>query len=93
MRINEVKYGLISYQNQLNKSKVQNQRKQGSTDNIEISSRGQEISSAMKSDQVERQKKIDELKQKVTNGTYHVDSQKIADKLISFWKNNSIGGE
>ena len=90
MRINESKYGLYSYQNQLNKPKTTNVKKQVSVDNVEISSRGQEISDAMKSGQLDRQKKIEEIKQKVTNGTYHVDSQKIAGKMISFWRGNSI---
>jgi negative regulator of flagellin synthesis FlgM len=93
MRINEANYGLYSYQNQINKSKQINQRKQGSVDNIEISARGQEISQAVKADQIDRQKKIDEIKQKVANGTYHVESQKIAEKLITFWRSSSNKGE
>jgi negative regulator of flagellin synthesis FlgM len=87
MRINDVKYGLYTYQNQFNRNKEKlTPNKTTSGDVVSISSKGQEISQAMKSDQVGRQSKIEQLKQQISDGTYHIDSQKIAGKMIDFWK-------
>ncbi|CRK80924.1 flagellar biosynthesis anti-sigma factor FlgM [Neobacillus massiliamazoniensis] len=87
MRINDVKYGLYTYQNQINRNKEKtNLNKSTGGDVVSISSKGQEISQAMKSDQLGSQNKIEQLKQQIANGTYHVDSQKIAGKMIDFWK-------
>ncbi|MDQ0199568.1 flagellar biosynthesis anti-sigma factor FlgM [Neobacillus ginsengisoli] len=85
MRINDVKYGLYMYQNQTNRTKP-NASKPSNADTVTISSKGLEISQALKSDQVERQNKIEKLKQQIADGTYHVDSQQIANKMLDFWK-------
>jgi negative regulator of flagellin synthesis FlgM len=85
MRINDVKYGLYPYQNPINRNKT-NANKSSSGDVVDISTSGQEIYQAMKSDQADRQKRIEQLKQQISAGTYKVDSQKIAEKMIDFWK-------
>ncbi|WHY79726.1 flagellar biosynthesis anti-sigma factor FlgM [Neobacillus sp. WH10] len=91
MRINDTKYGFYSYQNQKNRSNIENNiKKSNSSSEVKISSLGREISQAMKSEQAQRPNRIEELKKQISNGNYHVDSSKIADKLIEFWKNNSI---
>ncbi|CAH2712902.1 hypothetical protein BACCIP111895_00035 [Neobacillus rhizosphaerae] len=91
MRINDTKYGFYSYQNQQNRSNIENNvKKSNSSSEVKISSLGREISQAMKSEQAERLNRVEELKKQISNGNYHVDSSKIADKLIGFWKNNSI---
>ncbi|NRD79395.1 flagellar biosynthesis anti-sigma factor FlgM [Bacillus sp. BRMEA1] len=84
MRINDVKYGLNPYQNQINRNKT-NTNKASNKDVVNISSSGQEIYQAMKSDQADRQKRIEQLKEQVSNGTYQVDSQKVAQKMLDFW--------
>ncbi|MEH7356201.1 flagellar biosynthesis anti-sigma factor FlgM [Neobacillus drentensis] len=91
MRINDTKYGFYSYQNQQNRSNIENNiKKSNSSSEVKISSLGREISQAMKSEQAQRPNRVEELKKQISNGNYHVDSSKIADKLIEFWKNNSI---
>lgn len=86
MRINDVKYGLNPYQNQINRNKANTNKSSGS-DVVDISTSGQEIYQAMKSDQVDRQQRLNQLKQQVSDGTYKVDSQKVAEKMTEFWKN------
>jgi negative regulator of flagellin synthesis FlgM len=90
MRINDTNYKVLAYQNQQNRTNIaKNSRKTSSSADVSISPRGREISEALKSEQAQRQKRVEELKIQVADGTYHVDSSKIADKLIGFWKNNS----
>ena len=90
MRINDTNYKFLPYQNQQNRTNIANTtRKTSSSADVTISSLGREISEALKSEQTQRQNRVEELKQQVTAGTYHVDSNKIAEKLIGFWKCNS----
>ncbi|WP_312470784.1 flagellar biosynthesis anti-sigma factor FlgM [Neobacillus sp.] len=90
MRINDLKSGFFTYQNQQNRSNIPNTAKKASASaEVKISTRGREISQAMMSEQVQQQNRVQELKQQITDGTYEVDSSKIADKMIEFWKNNS----
>lgn len=39
--------------------------------------------------QKEKEARIEELKNQIANGTYKVDSEKLADKLLSFWKSGA----
>ncbi|MDR7000979.1 flagellar biosynthesis anti-sigma factor FlgM [Neobacillus niacini] len=88
MRINDTNYGFYSYQKQLNRKNTENITKKSSSSSaeVEISSRGKEISQAAMSEQAQRQKRVQELKQQINNGTYQVDSKKVAEKMIDFWK-------
>jgi negative regulator of flagellin synthesis FlgM len=90
MRINDTNYGFYSYKNQQNRSNIANTTKKASTsDDVKISPRGREISQAMMSEQAQRQKRVQELKQQISDGTYHVDSSKVAEKMTEFWTSNS----
>ncbi|CEG25902.1 flagellar biosynthesis anti-sigma factor FlgM [Bacillus sp. B-jedd] len=87
MRI-DAKYGFYSYQNQQNRLNNVNIEKKSSTSEVKISERGKEMAKAAASEQAERQKRVQELKQQIADGSYKVDSSKIADKLVGFWKND-----
>jgi negative regulator of flagellin synthesis FlgM len=39
--------------------------------------------------QKEKEARIEELKNQIANGSYKVDSEKLADKLLSFWKSGA----
>ncbi len=54
-------------------------------DEVLISSEAKELLSAH-ADSAQRAKKVQELKQSVMTGTYHVDAGKIAEKLLPYIK-------
>lgn len=85
MRINDVKSGLFPYHNQINRNKP-NCNNSSSSDVVDISTNGQEIYQAMKSEQASRQNRIEQLKQQISAGTYKVDSLKLTETILSFWK-------
>ena len=87
MRINDMNSGFYNYKNQQNRSNTTNiTKKPSSSTDVKISSRGREISQAIMSEQAQRQNRVQELKQQIADGSYQVDSSKIAEKLIEFWK-------
>ncbi|WP_219834404.1 flagellar biosynthesis anti-sigma factor FlgM [Paenibacillus sp. R14(2021)] len=58
------------------------------TDEVQISAEAQEMLSYSRVSDPNRTKLIDELKQSVSSGSYHVESGKIAEKLLPFLKNH-----
>lgn len=89
MRINDTRYGFYSYQNQQNRTNTnQSVKKSTTSEEVKISARGREMSQAIVSEQAQRTKRIQELKQQIAGGTYQVDSSKVADKMIDFWGSN-----
>jgi negative regulator of flagellin synthesis FlgM len=89
MRINDLNFGLNAYKSQINRTVNSSDNKKLPKDQVEISAKGQELSQAMMSDQTDRQKRIEQIKQQIAEGTYQVDSQKVAAKMFSFWKRDS----
>lgn len=82
MKINDVNrlQGLQSYKNTINKTtQHQDVSKKIQVDKVEFSQAAQEKIS------VEKEKRIQALKEQIQNGTYKVDSEKIAEKLLSSW--------
>ncbi|SFT25625.1 flagellar biosynthesis anti-sigma factor FlgM [Paenibacillus sp. BC26] len=57
------------------------------TDKVQISAEAQEMLSSSRVHDTDRAKLIDDLKQSVSTGSYHVESGKIAEKLLPFLKN------
>jgi negative regulator of flagellin synthesis FlgM len=56
----------------------------GKIDEVQISSEAKRLLGAQNSE--EHLKRIEDLKQSVSTGTYHVDAGKIADKLLPYLK-------
>ncbi|MCI1858729.1 MAG: flagellar biosynthesis anti-sigma factor FlgM [Sporolactobacillus sp.] len=54
-------------------------------DKVEISEAARRMQNVRHSEETQ-QKKIDRLKAQVEAGTYHVPAEKIADKMIEYWK-------
>ena len=57
------------------------------TDEVQISAEAQGLLSDSRVNDPERAKRIDDLKNSVSSGTYHVESGKIAEKLMPYFKN------
>ncbi|SEN64506.1 flagellar biosynthesis anti-sigma factor FlgM [Paenibacillus sp. OV219] len=71
-------------QNDLQAGTASRKRK---TDEVQISAEAQEMLSVSRVSNTDRSQLIDNLKQSVSSGTYHVESGKIAEKLLPFLKN------
>ena len=54
-------------------------------DKVEISSEALELQKG-NSLELERQKKVEELREKVQSGNYEVNPQEVAQKMADFWK-------
>ncbi|WP_147535361.1 flagellar biosynthesis anti-sigma factor FlgM [Bacillus marasmi] len=90
MRIDNMKYGMYSYQNQQKNSVTSKEiKKSPSSSDVSISSAGREISQAKMTEQAQHKARVQELKQLIAEGNYKVDSSKVAEKLISFWSSDS----
>jgi negative regulator of flagellin synthesis FlgM len=53
-------------------------------DKVEISTAAKRLQGTQKLEEA-RQEKIEQIKAQVENGTYHVPSAKIAEKMYGFW--------
>jgi negative regulator of flagellin synthesis FlgM len=72
-----------AYQKASEQPKKQQSQTRAQYDQVEISSQAQQ--------QIQKDKdaKIEQLKNQIANGTYKVDSEKIAEKLLAFYKTGS----
>ncbi|MEH6955783.1 flagellar biosynthesis anti-sigma factor FlgM [Neobacillus drentensis] len=86
MKINDVNrlQGLQSYKNTINITQKQDLTKKIQVDKVEFSQAAQEKIS------VEKEQRIQALKEQIQNGTYKVDSEKIAEKLLSTWSRGPV---
>lgn len=60
--------------------------KSPSKDHLEISPEAIEQLKRSKEETSSRSLKIEQLKEQVASGAYQVDSEKLAEKLLGFWK-------
>ncbi|NGQ95627.1 flagellar biosynthesis anti-sigma factor FlgM [Brevibacillus sp. SYP-B805] len=89
MRINEPnRAGMINAYNKTNKLQASKEAKiKLGKDEVQISSEALELLKQVEdADPRVRKEKVNELRQQIENGTYHVPSDKIAEKFLSFWK-------
>ncbi|MBE6051337.1 MAG: flagellar biosynthesis anti-sigma factor FlgM [Clostridium sp.] len=75
-----------------NSSKIVNKGKiEKNTDRIEISSIGRSLQDYLLDDiNVDNSKKVEEIKNKIANGTYTVDSKLVAQSMIDIIKEKKI---
>lgn len=64
--------------------------KNQSADQLEISREAQEILKQTVENQSVNQAKLEKLKNQIADGTYQMDTEQIAERLISQWKKGSI---
>ncbi|WP_334072161.1 flagellar biosynthesis anti-sigma factor FlgM [Paenibacillus sp. A14] len=89
MKINETgRLGAINnYQRQVDAQRKDPDNKTRRKDEVSISSAGMEMLKAQGSAQdPARAERIAELKSQVSEGTYHVDAAKLAEKLVPYFK-------
>lgn len=74
-----------AYQN-LNQKENNNVNQKSKSDQVNISNEAKEIRNikeTLENKPEIRQEKVDQIKTQIQNGTYKVDSQKVAEKIIS----------
>ncbi|WP_214480748.1 flagellar biosynthesis anti-sigma factor FlgM [Bacillus sp. SM2101] len=84
MKINQFKpNGLYAYKQQTNQYK-NNIDKHTKSDRIEISSAAKELQETSQVE-IDRQQKVETLKQQVQNGTYTINREQVAKGLYQFY--------
>ncbi|MFD0590656.1 flagellar biosynthesis anti-sigma factor FlgM [Paenibacillus sp. GCM10027627] len=89
MKINETNRigGANPYQKQ-GEFRAETAKKARQKDEVQISAEAKELLTTSKLNNAERTQRIDELKNSVASGTYHVEAGKIAEKLLPYLRNN-----
>jgi len=75
-----------AYQNMNQNKNKQVEQKKRTSDQVNISKEAKDIKKMQKSLQEKpdiRRKKVEEIKKQVSNGTYKVNPEKIAEKIVS----------
>lgn len=89
MKINETqRIGAVNPYQKQNDQQTSNAGRKRKTDEVQISAEAQEMLSSSRVSGADRTKLINELKQSVSSGTYHVEAGKIAEKMLPFLKSN-----
>lgn len=89
MRVNEPnRPGMINAYNKANQSPLNKNAKVGmGKDEVQISPEALEMLKQIEDvDAPKRKEKVNEIKEQLEQGTYHVPSEKIAEKFLAFWK-------
>ncbi|OUS75153.1 flagellar biosynthesis anti-sigma factor FlgM [Paenibacillus sp. MY03] len=90
MKINETNRigGTNPYQKH-SEFRAESAKKAKQKDEVQISAAAKEMLTTSKLNSTERTERLNELKQSVASGTYHVDAGKIAEKLLPYLNNNN----
>ncbi len=88
MKINETNRlsGAANPYQKHNEWRTDSKSKTRQKDEVQISAAAQEMLTTSKSSSPERTQHINQLKQAVASGTYHVEAGKIAEKLLPYLK-------
>lgn len=89
MRINEPnRTGMINAYNKTGATPVSKSGKVAmGKDEVKISTAAMEMLKQVEDPNAPaRREKVEQLRKQIEEGTYHVPSEKIADKFLSFWK-------
>lgn len=85
MKINETnRIGAANPYQKQNDLRADDKKKARQKDEVQISEAAKEMLSTSQISSPERSKHINELKQSVASGTYHVEAGKIAEKLLPY---------
>ncbi|MDQ0062033.1 flagellar biosynthesis anti-sigma factor FlgM [Paenibacillus harenae] len=85
MKINDTnRIGALNHYQKQSESRVSGVNKARQKDEVQISTAAKEMLTTSQASSAERKKLIEELKQSVTTGTYHVEANKIADKILPY---------
>ncbi|REK69560.1 flagellar biosynthesis anti-sigma factor FlgM [Paenibacillus paeoniae] len=89
LKINETNRigGTNPYQKQ-SEFRADTAKKARQKDEVQISAAAKEMLTTSKLSHAERAERINELKQSVASGTYHVEAGKIAEKLLPYLNTN-----
>jgi negative regulator of flagellin synthesis FlgM len=95
MKINDIRqYGAISNysKNTETKSASSPKKKTVRKDEVQISSEAKQLAQQFTAQVTseERSDTIKRLKEAIANKSYHVDAELLADRMLKFFKNNSI---
>ncbi|EHB54690.1 flagellar biosynthesis anti-sigma factor FlgM [Paenibacillus lactis] len=96
MKINESGRvnGVNSYQRNIESRELQHiDKKKRKKDEVSISPEAMELSAQSKVQDPERAKKIQRLKEAVSNGTYEVPADRLVDKLLPYFQTYNKSGE
>ncbi|WP_042170087.1 flagellar biosynthesis anti-sigma factor FlgM [Paenibacillus gorillae] len=89
MKINEPqRIGALNNYLKQNESRAAGTSQKRQKDNVQISAEAKEMLSSSQAQGTERSKQIEQLKQEVSSGTYHVEAGKIAEKLMAYFKSD-----
>ncbi|AIQ14820.1 flagellar biosynthesis anti-sigma factor FlgM [Paenibacillus durus] len=81
--------GINSYQKAVESGTIDNVRKARKKDEVSISTEALEMLRAQQTSNAERAQKIEDLKNRVSSGTYHVEARDLAEKLLPYFKKSS----
>ena len=90
MKINGIRANYVNQYYSKNINKSTNTQIRSQKDKVEISDIGKKLSKMDSLNKEDRDKMVAEIKDKVQNGTYKVDSKLVAKKIIGYIKGEEV---